>query len=115
MRIAFQLAEKMEKKLERSKILQRKMSEKQKINILRFSKDLRTKDSESLYKIKQDWRIEAAYFEEMLIDYDVHSNYGNWMYLARVGNDNRDQTFDPDKQAELYDPNNEFRKLWLHH
>jgi len=26
-----------------------------------------------------DWRIGAAYFESLLIDYDVHSNYGNWM------------------------------------
>ncbi|SHF44127.1 DASH family cryptochrome [Chryseobacterium takakiae] len=63
--------------------------------------------------LKQDWRIGAAYFEEMLIDYDVHSNYGNWMYLAGVGNDNRNRTFNPEKQAEIYDPNEEFRKLWL--
>ena len=34
---------------------------------------------------EQDWRIGAAYFESMLIDYDVHSNYGNWMYNAGVG------------------------------
>lgn len=63
--------------------------------------------------MKQDWRIGAAYFEEMLIDYDVHSNYGNWMYLAGTGNDNRDRTFNPEKQAELYDPKQEFRRLWL--
>lgn len=63
--------------------------------------------------LKQDWRIGAAYFEEILIDYDVHSNYGNWMYLAGVGNDNRDRTFNPEKQAEMYDSNQEFRKLWL--
>lgn len=63
--------------------------------------------------LKQDWRIGAAYFEEMLIDYDVHSNYGNWLYLAGVGNDNRDRIFNPEKQAELYDPNEEFRQLWL--
>ncbi|MEJ5090578.1 hypothetical protein [Sphingobacterium faecium] len=25
----------------------------------------------------------------MLIDYDVHSNYGNWMYLGGIGNDPR--------------------------
>ena len=34
-----------------------------------------------------DWRIGAAYFESQLIDYDVHSNYGNWMYVSGVGND----------------------------
>ena len=63
--------------------------------------------------LKQDWRIGASYFEEMLIDYDVHSNYGNWMYLAGVGNDNRNRIFNPEKQAELYDPHKEFRRLWL--
>lgn len=63
--------------------------------------------------LKQDWRIGAAYFEEMLIDYDVHSNYGNWMYLAGVGNDNRNRTFNPEKQAEMYDSNQKFRRLWL--
>ncbi|WP_146940285.1 DASH family cryptochrome [Chryseobacterium hagamense] len=63
--------------------------------------------------LKQDWRTGAAYFEELLIDYDVHSNYGNWMYLAGVGNDNRDRIFNPEKQAEMYDPNQEFIQLWL--
>jgi len=63
--------------------------------------------------LKQDWRIGAACFEELMIDYDVHSNYGNWMYLAGVGNDNRDRIFNPEKQAEMYDPNQEFIQLWL--
>ncbi|WP_241773483.1 FAD-binding domain-containing protein [Chryseobacterium sp. Leaf394] len=63
--------------------------------------------------LKQDWRTGAAYFEEMLIDYDVHSNYGNWMYLAGVGNDPRSRTFNAEKQAEQYDPDQKFRKLWL--
>ncbi|WP_323787865.1 DASH family cryptochrome [Psychroserpens sp.] len=60
-----------------------------------------------------DWRIGAAYFEAMLIDYDVHSNYGNWMYVAGVGNDPRDRTFNVDLQAERYDANGKFQKLWL--
>ena len=60
-----------------------------------------------------DWRIGAAYFETMLIDYDVHSNYGNWMYVAGVGNDPRDRTFNVDSQAERYDANGKFQKLWL--
>lgn len=63
--------------------------------------------------LRQDWRYGAAYFEEMLIDYDVHSNYGNWMYVAGVGNDSRDRYFNTRKQAEMYDPNYEFRRLWL--
>jgi deoxyribodipyrimidine photo-lyase len=60
-----------------------------------------------------DWRIGAAYFEAMLIDYDVHSNYGNWMYNAGVGNDPRDRKFHIAWQAERYDPNNSYQKTWL--
>ena len=60
-----------------------------------------------------DWRIGAAYFESQLIDYDVHSNYGNWMYVAGVGNDPRDRKFDISWQAQKYDSQNKFQKLWL--
>ncbi|WP_033961741.1 DASH family cryptochrome [Psychroserpens jangbogonensis] len=60
-----------------------------------------------------DWRIGAAYFETMLIDYDVHSNYGNWMYVAGVGNDPRDRKFNTNLQAERYDTNGKFQKLWI--
>ena len=63
--------------------------------------------------LKLDWRIGAAYFEEMLIDYDVHSNYGNWLYLAGIGNDARDRSFNTEKQAEQYDSDKKFRNLWL--
>ncbi len=63
--------------------------------------------------LNQDWRIGAAYFEETLIDYDVHSNYGNWMYGAGVGNDPRNRTFNPEKQAEQYDNDFQYRNLWL--
>ncbi|NHF61269.1 DASH family cryptochrome [Flavobacteriaceae bacterium TP-CH-4] len=60
-----------------------------------------------------DWRIGAAYFESLLLDYDVHSNYGNWMYVAGVGNDPRDRKFNIKSQAERYDPNQKFQNLWL--
>lgn len=60
-----------------------------------------------------DWRIGAAYFESFLLDYDVHSNYGNWMYVAGVGNDPRDRKFNVELQAERYDPNGKFQNLWL--
>ena len=62
---------------------------------------------------EQDWRIGAAYFESLLIDYDVHSNYGNWMYNAGVGNDPRDRKFNIKRQAELYDADGKFQKMWL--
>ena len=63
--------------------------------------------------LKIDWRIGAAYFESMLLDYDVHSNYGNWMYVSGVGNDPRDRTFNLKRQAEMYDGDKLFRNHWL--
>ena len=63
--------------------------------------------------LKLDWRIGAAYFESLLIDYDVHSNYGNWMYVSGVGNDPRDRKFNVALQAERYDGLGKFQKLWL--
>ena len=64
-------------------------------------------------ELKLDWRIGASYFESMLIDYDVHSNYGNWMYVSGVGNDPRDRKFNIKWQSEKYDPNMKFQNLWL--
>lgn len=61
----------------------------------------------------QDWRIGAAYFESLLIDYDVHSNWGNWMYNSGVGNDPRDRKFNIKRQAEMYDPAGKFQQTWL--
>jgi deoxyribodipyrimidine photo-lyase len=64
--------------------------------------------------LKVDWRYGAAYFEEQLVDYDVCSNWGNWAYLAGVGNDPRsNRYFDTTKQAETYDRNGDYRKRWL--
>ncbi|MDA0176917.1 Deoxyribodipyrimidine photolyase, single-strand-specific [Mesoflavibacter sp. HG96] len=60
-----------------------------------------------------DWRIGAAYFESLLLDYDVHSNYGNWMYVAGVGNDPRDRKFNVKLQANRYDSNCKYQRLWL--
>lgn len=62
--------------------------------------------------LKQDWRIGAAYFQIQLIDYDVHSNWGNWNYVSGVGNDPRDRVFNTELQAERYDPNQRYQQLW---
>lgn len=65
-------------------------------------------------ELQMDWRMGAAYFESQLIDYDVCSNWGNWAYLAGVGNDPRKHRyFNIEKQAKDYDKDGEFRKLWL--
>ena len=66
------------------------------------------------HDLKLDWRYGAAYFQQQLIDYDVSSNWGNWAYLAGVGNDPRGQRyFNIEKQANDYDSKQQFRKLWL--
>ena len=60
-----------------------------------------------------DWRMGAWWFERMLVDYDPCSNWGNWQYVAGVGNDPREgRRFDPERQAGLYDPEGAYRKQW---
>lgn len=38
-----------------------------------------------IHHLQVNWLWGAAYFEEMLIDYNPSSNYGNWAHLAGVG------------------------------
>ena len=67
-----------------------------------------------IHDLGQDWLAGAKHFENLLLDYDPCSNYGNWMYLAGVGNDPRPiRAFNLEKQAEYYDPDEKFRTLWL--
>lgn len=67
-----------------------------------------------VHQLKLDWRKGAAYFEKQLIDYDVFSNWGNWAYLAGVGNDPREnRVFNTQRQAEMYDPRGEYIRKWL--
>jgi deoxyribodipyrimidine photo-lyase len=67
-----------------------------------------------VHELKLDWRLGAAYFEQQLIDYDASSNWGNWAYVAGVGNDPREnRVFNTAKQAQQYDPKQTYRKLWL--
>jgi deoxyribodipyrimidine photo-lyase len=66
------------------------------------------------HHLKLDWRWGAAYFEHALIDYDVCSNWGNWAYIAGVGNDPRpSRVFNIEKQAQDYDKKGKYRQLWL--
>lgn len=63
--------------------------------------------------LEQPWYWGAMYFEHHLIDYDVYSNYGNWMYLAGVGADPRkDRVFNLTRQAQMYDPDGEYVHRW---
>ncbi|MBC7421177.1 MAG: DASH family cryptochrome [Bdellovibrio sp.] len=60
-----------------------------------------------------NWVWGAEYFEQKLIDYDASSNRGNWAYLAGVGQDSRDRSFNTQRQAAMYDAGGEYRRKWL--
>lgn len=60
-----------------------------------------------------NWQMGAEYFESVLIDYDVTSNWGNWNYVAGIGSDPRENRyFNILTQACRYDPKGEYVKLW---
>ena len=66
-----------------------------------------------IYDLKLDWRAGAAWFEAQLIDYDVYSNQGNWLYIAGLGTDPRGgRAMRTDKQAHEYDRDTTYRKQW---
>ena len=67
-----------------------------------------------IYDLHSDWRAGAAWFEAQLLDYDVYSNQGNWLYIAGRGTDPRGgRRFNPQKQAQDHDANESYRALWL--
>ena len=56
----------------------------------------------------------AEWFESMLLDYDVCSNWGNWNYIAGIGNDARkSRLFNIVKQSRDYDLNGDYIRHWL--
>jgi deoxyribodipyrimidine photo-lyase len=64
--------------------------------------------------LKVNWQIGAEYFESLLIDYDVCSNWLNWAYVAGVGSDPRENRyFNILTQAKRYDPEGAYVKRWL--
>ena len=67
-----------------------------------------------IYDMKGDWQVGAAWFESQLIDYDVYSNQGNWLYIAGKGTDPRGgRPFNLVKQTQDHDPSGIYRKIWL--
>jgi deoxyribodipyrimidine photo-lyase len=66
-----------------------------------------------IHDLACDWRAGAAWFESRLIDFDVHSNQGNWLYVSGRGTDPRGgRRFNPDKQTRDHDPDGTYRRLW---
>ena len=64
-----------------------------------------------------DWRRGEAFFAEHLIDYDFASNNGGWQWAASTGTDAAPyfRIFNPDRQAESFDPKHEYRDRWNAH
>eukprot|EP00546_Thalassionema_frauenfeldii_P002476 CAMPEP_0178935750 /NCGR_PEP_ID=MMETSP0786-20121207/24732_1 /TAXON_ID=186022 /ORGANISM="Thalassionema frauenfeldii, Strain CCMP 1798" /LENGTH=439 /DNA_ID=CAMNT_0020613959 /DNA_START=159 /DNA_END=1478 /DNA_ORIENTATION=+ len=62
--------------------------------------------------LEEDWRYGADYFESTLLDYDVHSNWGNWCSGAGMtgGRLNR---FNIVKQSKDYDQHGDYVRHWL--
>ena len=61
-----------------------------------------------------DARAGAAWFESQLVDYDVYSNQGNWLYLSGRGTDPRQgRRFNPQKQTQDHDPEGHYQARWL--
>lgn len=66
-----------------------------------------------IYDLRIDWRAGAAWFESQLLDYDVYSNQGNWLYIAGLGTDPRGgRRMNLEKQALEHDPKGLYRKQW---
>ena len=66
-----------------------------------------------IYDLGGDWRAGAAWFEAQLIDYDVYSNQGNWLYIAGRGTDPRGgRRFNPHMQAQQHDSEGKYRQFW---
>ena len=67
-----------------------------------------------VHDLKIDWRLGAEYFESVLVDYDVASNWGNWNYIAGVGNDPREnRSFNVLSQARRYDSRGDYIRQWI--
>ena len=67
-----------------------------------------------VHDLSCDWRAGAAWFESQLVDFDVQSNQGNWLYVSGRGTDPRvGRRFNPAKQTQDHDPQGRYRQVWL--
>lgn len=66
-----------------------------------------------IFEMKIDWRIGADFFQKYLIDFDIYSNQGNWIYIAGYGTDPRGgRRFNIEKQKNTYDIDNQYEMYW---
>ena len=60
-----------------------------------------------------NWQMGAEYFESMLIDYDVCSNWVNWNNVVGIGTDIKDyRPLVIENEVKRLDPNGEYRMIW---
>lgn len=61
------------------------------------------------------WKIGAEWFADCLIDWDPASNAMGWQWAAGSGPDAAPffRIFNPDTQAEKFDPNGAYRRRWV--
>lgn len=64
-----------------------------------------------IFDLHQDWRRGADYFESVLLDYDVTSNWGNWHAAAGLSG-GRINKFNILKQASDYDSSGDYVRFW---
>jgi len=65
-----------------------------------------------IFDLGVDWRYGAAHFEELLLDHDPCSNWGNWVAAAGLTGQ-RVNRFNTKKQLGDYDPGHEYVDHWL--
>jgi deoxyribodipyrimidine photo-lyase len=66
-----------------------------------------------IFDLGQNWLIGAYYFEEMLIDYDPCSNFGNWLEMANIGADLKEnKKINYEASLHKYDPDFEYVNKW---
>jgi len=65
-----------------------------------------------IFDLGVDWRFGAAHFEELLLDHDPCSNWGNWVAAAGLTGQ-RVNRFNTRKQLNDYDPGCDYVDCWL--
>lgn len=62
-----------------------------------------------------DWRVGEAWFRDTLTDWDPASNALGWQWVAGSGPDAAPyfRIFNPETQAEKFDPDGAYRRRWL--
>ena len=65
-------------------------------------------------ELQLNWQMGAAYFQHILIDYDICSNWVNWNFAGGVGPDPKDnRQLNVENQRKRLDPNQSYTRLWL--